>query len=135
MRRRECDRAAAREGLERRGGQCPALGGIGAAADFVEQHERAGTCAVQNLAQHGDVRRKGRKARRDRLAVADVGKDLRKDRQRGMRPDRWDDAALGHQCQQTDRLDQHGLAAGIGTGDQDGEFVGVQFEVERDDDV
>ena len=81
MRRRERNRAAAREGLERRARECPALGGIGAAADFIEQNERACARAIQNLAQHGNVRGKRREAGGDRLAIADVGKDLRENRQ------------------------------------------------------
>ncbi len=49
-----------------------------------------------------------------------------------MRPDRRHDPALREQREQADRLDQHGLAAGVGTGDQDRELVGVQLEIERD---
>ena len=52
-----------------------------------------------------------------------------------MRPDRRDDAALREQRQQTDGLDEHGLAAGVWTGDQDGELVGVHIQVERDHEV
>jgi len=46
-----------------------------------------------------------------------------------------DDAALREQRQQTDGFYQHGLAAGVGTGERDGELVRVHIQVERDDEV
>ena len=75
MCRRQRDGAASRECLERRRGQRPALGRVGAAADFVEQHERPRPRAIEDLAQRGDVRRECRQAGGDGLAVADIGKD------------------------------------------------------------
>ena len=93
---REGDCPPPRERLERRRGQRPSLGWIGAAANLVEQHERACACASEDLAQHSDVRRKRRQAGRDRLAIADVGEDFAEDGQRRMRADRRDNPALGH---------------------------------------
>src|SRR5712692_4098396 len=74
---------------------------------------------------------KGRKARGDRLAIANVGEYFGEDRQRRMRADRRDNPTLCKQRQQADRLDQNGLAAGVGAGNEDGELVGMKFEVER----
>ena len=46
-------------------------------------------------------------------------------------PDGRDDAALRQQTGEAHRLDEHGLAARVGTGDEDGPFVGSELQIER----
>jgi hypothetical protein len=70
-----------------------ALRGVGAAADLVDQHQRARVGASSDLAQVLQVRGEGGEARLDRLLVADVGEDVAEQRQPRARPDRRDHAA------------------------------------------
>ncbi len=104
-----------------------------AAADLVEQYERSRSSALQNVAQHGDVGGEGGEARGDGLTVSDVRKHAREHREGRLRADRRDDAALRHEAQQPHSLDQYRLATGVRAGDQDGELVGREDEIERDD--
>ena len=130
---RERDGTAPRECLEDRGGERAPLSGVGTAPDLVEQHQRARPGVRQDVSQRGHVRREGREAGGDRLAVTDVGEHRHEQRQRRVGTDRRDDPALRHETQQADGLDQHGLATGVRAGDEHGELVGCQFEIERHD--
>ena len=67
-----------------------------------------------------------------RLPVADVGVEAAEHRQPAAGPDRRHDAALGQRGREADRLEQHGLAAGVGAADEQRPLVGRELEVERD---
>ncbi len=87
---------------------------------------------LQDVSELSEVRRERREARRDGLSIADIGEDPREHGQRRLRSDRWDNAALGHQAQQPDCLDQDGLAAGVRTRDEHGVLVAHERQVEGD---
>ncbi len=57
----------------------------------------------------------GREAGLDRLMVTDIGKDPGETREHGALPHRRHHAALRHRRQEADGLEQHRLAAGVGT--------------------
>ena len=133
VRGRQRHRAPAGERPQHRGGERRPLGWVGAAAHLVEQNERLRTRPLEDVAQRSHVRREGRQARRDRLAVADVGKDLAEHRELGLGTQGWNDTALRQQADQADGLDQHRLAAGVGAGHEQSEFIGSERQVERDD--
>ncbi len=80
-----------------------------------------------------DVRAEGRKARGDGLPVADVGVEAPEHRQPAPGADRRNDPALRQGSGETDRLEEHGLAAGVGTADEQRAFVGGELEVEGHD--
>ena len=67
----------------------------------------------------------------DRLLVADIGIDRVEDAQRRAGMGRDVQPRLGHQRQQTDRLERHGLAAGIRSGDHQHKGVRIQLEIDR----
>ncbi len=113
-------------------GQRRALFGIGRRTQLVEQHQRMRGRLVRDEIDVGDVRRKGREVLLDRLVVADVGEHRIEDRQLGaLGRDR--NARLRHQRQQTNGLQRHGLAAGVGTADDDLAMLAVELDGERND--
>ena len=67
----------------------------------------------------GDVRRERAEAGGDRLLVADVGKERSEHRQPRSLVGRDVQARLRHRCEQPRRLERHGLAAGVGPGDDE----------------
>ena len=125
--------ATPRQRAQHRRRERATLSRVGAAPDLVEQHERARLRVLQDVAQCGDVRRERRQARGDRLPIADVGEHRGEHRERRLGSERRNDAALGHQAQEPDGLDEHRLAARIRTGDEDRELVGREHQVERND--
>ena len=131
VRRGQGERPAPGKPHERRGGQRRPFGGIGPAPDLVEEDERGVVGMVKNPAKHPNVRAERRETRRDRLAVADVGIEAAEDRETGARPHRRHDAALRQRGGETHRLEEHRLAAGIGTTDEERAFVGAEVEIER----
>ena len=77
VRRRDDDRAALPEVIDDGRAERAAFDRIGAAADFVEQHERRQLERAIHRDEVGDVRGERAEARGDRLLVADVGEDGR----------------------------------------------------------
>ena len=65
-----------------------------------------------------DVGAEGGEARGDRLAVADVGEEAPEHRQTAPGADRRHDPALRQRGGEPHRLEQHGLAAGVGAADE-----------------
>ena len=108
-----------------------ALHRVGTPAQLVQQHERPIVHVQQDGLERRHVRAERGEARVDRLVVSDVGEDALEGGQRGARPDRWDDTRLRHGADQTHRLEEHRLAAGIGTAHHDRELVRSELEVER----
>lgn len=94
-----------------------ALGGVGARAELVEEHQGAFAGVREDAQDLGDVAREGGQVLRDALLVADVGPDLVQERDGRARRARDGHAAAGHQAQQAERLEADGLAAGVGAGD------------------
>ena len=68
----------------------------------------------------------------DRLFVPHIGEQGVEDRQPGAGPDRRHQAGLRQGGDQADRLEEDGLAAGVGARDHHDPFVWVEFQVERD---
>ena len=128
---RERERTPPGEGFQDRGRERASLRGVRAAPDLIEQHERAGARVLQNVPQLGEVRREGGQARRDGLTISDIGEYPGEQRQRRLRSNRRDNAALRHETQQSDRLDQYGLAAGVRARYEHRVLVGSKNQVER----
>ena len=137
MRRRQGDRPAPGERLQHGRRERASLGGVGAAPDLVEEHERPrpGPVSLQDIAQGGDVGGERGEARGDRLAIPDVGEHAREHREGRLRADRRDDAALRHEGEQAHRFDEHRLAAGVRARDQHRALIGREHEIERHDDL
>jgi len=110
-----CDhaRAGARERLEDGLRQRRAFARIGAVADFVEHHERAGIRRVDDPGQVGQMRGERREVLAQALGVADVGEqpvgpiDARTGRRRHVQ------TGARAQHGQRDGLHRDGLAAGV----------------------
>ena len=79
-------RAALPEVIDDRRAERAAFDRVGAAADFVEQHERRQFERAVHRDDVRDVRRERAEARGDRLLVADVREDRTERRERGCRP-------------------------------------------------
>ena len=98
--------------VQKRPRQRRPFAGVGARADFVQQHQRIAAQVAQNTDNVCDMARKRGQRLLQALLVADVRKHLVEDIHLG--PRRWHmQAALGHQCQQPGRLETHGFAAGV----------------------
>ena len=93
----------------------------------------ASSASVRMLPQRGEVRREGREVGGDRLVVADVREEPGEHRQLAAGAHRRDDAALRQRAEEPDRLEQDGLAAGVGTADDERALVRVERQVERHD--
>ena len=113
-------RAARAEVVDDGHAERAALGGIGARADLVEQHQRRRREVARHLHDVGQVRGEGGQVGRDRLLVADVGVD-RAGRRAATLPARGGDvqAALRHERQQADGLEGDRLPAGVGAADDE----------------
>ena len=105
--------------------------GVGAGAQFVDQHQGTVGCGVHDGGQVLHVRREGGQGCGDRLLVADVGVDAAVDRQGRVGSGRYLQACLIHQTQQSDRLQTDGLAARVGPGDDHDARIGSHREVQR----
>ena len=117
---RGCDeRAGPDEVVEECLGQGGTLGRVRAGAQLVEQDERPGPGGPHDRVDPLEVAAERREALSDRLLVPDVGEHVAEDRQLA--------AALGgdlqpglvHEREQAERAQRHGLAAGVGPGDDE----------------
>ena len=126
-------RAALGQGLQHRLGQRGAVVGIGARAQLVEQHERAGVHALENLAELLDEGGERREVLRHALLVTDDGEALREDGQ--PRPVARGDVAarLRHEHEQAQGLERHRLAARVGAGDHEHRALGADLDVHGND--
>jgi hypothetical protein len=79
------------------------------------------------------VRTEGREARLDRLFIADIGIDVVEHRDGAFGIHRRRNPGLHHDRDDPDRLQQHGLAAGVGPRDEERPLVGPHRKVERHD--
>ena len=91
---------------------------------------------LREVGEHGQgplqVGRKGAEALGQVLGVADVGEDRPKGAQLAAFVHGNGDAALGHEGQEAQGLQGHGLAAGVGPGDDEKAVLGVEGQVNRD---
>ena len=101
--------------------------GWGGVADFIEQHERAGLEVLEGGGDVFDVAAEGREILAEALLITDVGPDLghRSEHHFGGRNHH---AALSHEDVEPNGLDADGLAARVGTGNQDAVVVKAEFE-------
>ena len=109
-------RAAAAEVIDDGGAERTALGGVGAGAHLVEQHERRQRQAAIHRHHVGDVRGKRAEAGRDRLLVADVREQALENGQPGAFVGGQVQSGLGHRRKQPRRFQRDGLAARVGSG-------------------
>jgi hypothetical protein len=70
---------------------------------------------------------------RDRLLVADVREDLRDDRHAAARSGRDLESRGRHHREQTDGLEGHRLAAGVGTSDDEDRDLAAESDVDSND--
>jgi hypothetical protein len=103
--------------LEHRVAEHPPLLRVGARTQFVEQHERRRRRVAEAPRDALHMRTEGRQVLGDRLLVADVDLHRREERHLGADVRRDRQAADRHARQQADGLQDHGLAAGVRTGD------------------
>ena len=111
-------------------GQGGSLLGVGAGAQLVHQHQRATRGPAHNVDKVGDVGTERREGLLDALLVADVGIDAVEPRKAGLIRG-YVQPGVGHHRQQAHGLEGHGLAAGVGTGDQQNAAPGVQRQADR----
>src|ERR1700682_4957677 len=80
-----------------------------------------------------EMRAKGRETGEDRLLIADVGVDVIEYRYPGTESDRRGDSRLNERGEKPERLEKHGLAAGVWAGDEQRALIREHLEIEWDD--
>ena len=128
------DRPQPAEAFKDGSGQRCALGGVGAGAQLVQQHQRSVVSDGQQLDYIPNMSRKGRKTLLDALFIADIDQHMVKNRYLAALGGGDHHAAGRHQAEQADRFERDRLTAGIGAGhDQhtvilaDGDVDGYNF--------
>ena len=110
-------RALQVQALDDRHGQRRALDRVGARAEFVDEHQRVLVGLFQDV---HDVRHVGRERGQrllDGLFIADVREDLLENAHFALVVRREHEAGGRHEGHEAQRLDGHGLAAGVRAGD------------------
>ena len=105
--------------LDDRFRQGGALYRVGARSQLVQQDQAAAVRHLENLNDVHHVGRKGGKGLLNALLVSDVRQNVLKHGDAASLPRRNHQAAHGHEGQQADGLQGHGLAAGVGAGDDE----------------
>ena len=105
--------------------------GVSTGAQLVYEHQGMGRYPVQDAAQVLDVGTEGGQGLFNALLVADVGVDAVQQREFGHFGGDVQ-AGMGHQGQETHGLEGHGLAAGVGAGDDQYPVVATHFQVDGD---
>src|ERR1700682_3185052 len=80
-----------------------------------------------------EMRAEGRETGEDRLLVADIGVDVVEYRDPGTESDGRGDPRLNERGEKPERLEEHGLAAGVGPGDEQRALVREHLEIEWND--
>ena len=106
---------------------------IGRAADLVDESERARPRPIQDRGERFHRRGERRAAGQDLLRVADLGADRPEDGHSRGRTAGERQTRLRHERKEPGGLEHHGLAAGVGTGDDEQALLRGELEVERDD--
>ena len=134
VRGRHREHPARRQRFEHRGAKGAPFLRVGAGSQFVGEDERRRRRLGEDLRDIAQVCAERRQRRRDRLLVAHVGENVvhegnHRPRAHGRRHPRLQEGEG-----EPDGLEQHRLAAGIGTGEQQGALRCRERKVERDDD-
>ena len=116
-------------------GQRCALGGVGARAQLVEEHQRTAVADGDNLDNVLHVAGESGQGLLNGLLVADISQHCVEHADKAPVVRRDMQAALRHQGQQADGLQGDRLAAGVGTGDDQGVEVHTQTDGNRHHDV
>ena len=111
------EHAHALEVAQHRAGQRRPFLRVGAGAQLVHQHQRPPGGLPHNPQQVGDVRAERGKRFLDALLVSDVGVDAVEPGEAGFLGG-YVKPGMGHHRQQSDGLQRHGLAPGVGPGDE-----------------
>ena len=119
--------------VERRLADRAAFIGVRAGAQFVQQDQASRVGLGENVAKALHVPAERRQRLLQRLLVADIDQHILEDPHRGAAPHGDVQAALGHHRQKRDRLEAHGLAAGVGSGDHEDVEVQAKPHVDRHD--
>ena len=102
---------------------------VGAGTQFVDEYQGTGGYLVEDSPQVLDVGAEGGQRLLDALLVANVGVDtVQQGKLGGLGGDVQ--AGVGHQSQQADGLEGHGLAAGVGAGDDHYPVGATQFQAD-----
>ena len=109
-------------------GQSRALGGICARAQLIVEDQSSAVALGHHVYDGAHMAGEGGQALGNGLLVADVRQNGVKGRERASVPRGHMEAALGHERQQTDGFQGHGLAAGVGAGDNHGVKIGAQSQ-------
>ena len=117
--------------VEDGGRQGGALGRVRAGAELVEEDQVMLPGVTEDVDDILHVAGEGGQGFFNRLGIADVGKDFSEYGQ-ACSACRHKEAGLGHDSQQTQGLQRHGLAAGVGTGDDQDPVVAADFNVNGD---
>ena len=112
-----------------------ALYGVGAGAQLVYHTEGRTVGQLHNPDDVGDVGREGGQALLDALFVADVDENAAENAELGIIRGGYHQAAHGHQGEQAEGLEAHGLAAGVGAGYHEGVEAVAEADVYGDDAV
>ena len=111
----------------------PAGGRLGAAAEFVDEHQRLLSGADYDFLEILQVGAVGTEVVLQRLVVADVDEYVVENHEFRHFGGRHQHAPLEHVLQQSDRLEADRLSAGVRAGDDQDAFGAVQMEIQRDD--
>jgi hypothetical protein len=109
------------------------LGRVGTRAEFVDQEQAPSDGRRQHGDEAPDVGRESAEVLSQVLLVADVGHHVGEARQDCPLVSRDGETRLGHQDDEADRLEGDGLAAGVGTRDDEDLRPLVHLQVQGDD--
>ncbi len=133
MRRRDHNRPDRAEALERGDRERRSLVGIRSVSDLIDEAERPRAGCPAHHVEIPKVRGERAERRRYGLFIADVRVNRAEDRQ--PRPFSAGDGepALKHENGETERLERHRLAPGVGAGDDENMRPRIEREVQRND--
>ena len=113
--------------------QCGALGRVGAGAQLVEKTQALTVDTAEDIHDGLHVRRESGEALLDALLVADVGKNVSEKREFATVAGGNMQARHTHEFEETDCFERDGLAAGVGSCDNDHVIIGTQLDIDGND--
>ncbi len=129
----DTQRPALEQRLEKGDRERRALVRIGARAELVEKQQARRSRRLPGFLEAQQASAEGRAVGEQILLVAHRGDQPGERRQAGAGSGRHRQPALVHQRQEPDRLEGHGLAAGVGAGDDQHATFPAELDVERHD--
>ena len=114
-------------------GERRALGGVGAGSQLVKEAEALAVDPAEDVHDGLHVGGEGGQALLDALLVSDVGVDIPEEGELASVAGRDMEAGHAHELEEADGLEGDGLAAGVGTRDDDHVVVGAQLDIDGDD--